>query len=639
MYYFYLIFAILFLSFAHYIKIIRQAQFIEIYEKPPKAVLSKALSITFILNMILPFKIGNLFRIIYPGRFMKNGKSFSFATIIIDLLLDFYTITFLYIILYLMKNNVKSSLLFYIIVSISIILVSILLFILKKYVKIIILHVCSIFNEAIKLKLLKTTWYSIISFKDMLKRINKTQLFFNTVLSMTCYIISYIFLVHFFNSVKINLTFFDIFNMMYGSHNLFYSTLFTFYNTVNLNGILYLLIYTIVSIILIYILSYYYKIHHSKKTTAKYIELFPQIHFRDQLIFLEEYFSAMKGDYLKSYLEINRDVAILDDYSAGSNATTMLCSKDDKTFYRKYSIGSDAKKLNDQIEWIKKHSRKLNLTKISKSYYEKDVCCYDMPYVKNAVTCFNYVHTMPFDESWNLLKNVLIDLDCNLHSINRRKRDIDLMKLYIQKKVIDNLKIIENSKYIKQLIKYDYIYINGKKYHNLSYFKNKYLNLEYLMRIFDNDEYSDIHGDFTIENIICLKDNLKKNYYLIDPNTGNIHDCPFLDYAKLLQSIHGGYEFLMNVKNLNFYDNQIEFLFTKSNVYCQLYSKVIDYLESKFSEKGLKSIFYHEVIHWIRLLPYKINKLDEKCLIFYAGFIMVMSDVEKRFENEKMCNF
>ena len=87
--------AIILLLLAHIIKILRQAQFIEIYEEPKLKVLSKALSITFLLNLILPFKLGNIFRIIYSGKYMKNGKSFSAATIFIDILIDFFVITFI----------------------------------------------------------------------------------------------------------------------------------------------------------------------------------------------------------------------------------------------------------------------------------------------------------------------------------------------------------------------------------------------------------------------------------------------------------------------------------------------------------------------------------------------------------------
>ena len=89
----------------------------------------------------------------------------------------------------------------------------------------------------------------------------------------------------------------------------------------------------------------------------------------------------------------------------------------------------------------------------------------------------------------------------------------------------------------------------------------------------------------------------------------------------------------MNTKNVSYENNKIEFLFTKSSVYNKLLDELVIYLKEKFGEKALRSIFYHEIIHWLRLMPYKINKNEgEKSLLFYAGLIMVATDVEKRFE-------
>ena len=120
----------------------------------------------------------------------------------------------------------------------------------------------------------------------------------------------------------------------------------------------------------------------------------------DRLAFLEQYFNGGNSAYFKKYIELNNDVAIIEDYSAGSNATTMLCNKDGNLFYRKYSFGKDASKLYDQVKWIHAHEKRLTLTKIDFEYYKDDVCCYDMPYVKEAVTCFNYVHTSTMKEAW-----------------------------------------------------------------------------------------------------------------------------------------------------------------------------------------------------------------------------------------------
>ena len=64
------------------------------------------------------------------------------------------------------------------------------------------------------------------------------------------------------------------------------------------------------------------------------------------------------------------------------------------------------------------------------------------------------------------------------------------------------------------------------------------------------------------------------------------------------------------------------------------------YLYDKFDKNKVKSIFYHEIVHWLRLMPYKIEKNGERSVLFYAGLIKVLNDVIKEFEkNEKNSNF
>ena len=135
-----------------------------------------------------------------------------------------------------------------------------------------------------------------------------------------------------------------------------------------------------------------------------------------------------------------------------------------------------------------------------------------------------------------------------------------------------------------------------------------------------------------IENIICTRDaNGKDDFYIIDPNTGNVHDSPNLDYGKLLQSIHGGYEFLMATKDVKVNENKINFLYTRSSAYKELHNKLRNYMQSELGEERTRSIYFHEIIHWLRLMPYKIDKDDKRSLIFYAGMLMVMNDVIKMY--------
>ena len=136
-----------------------------------------------------------------------------------------------------------------------------------------------------------------------------------------------------------------------------------------------------------------------------------------------------------------------------------------------------------------------------------------------------------------------------------------------------------------------------------------------------------IHGDLTLENIICRTG--EDTWYLIDPNTGNLHESPFLDYGKLLQSLHGGYEFMMMTPRVSVHENRIEFTFTRSAAYDALFAEVRDYLNERFSPRQVESIFLHELIHWLRLMPYKINRDRKRAPMFFAGLLMVANDIDR----------
>lgn len=166
----------------------------------------------------------------------------------------------------------------------------------------------------------------------------------------------------------------------------------------------------------------------------------------------------------------------------------------------------------------------------------------------------------------------------------------------------------------------------------------KYLSKEYLYEIFRNDIYSELHGDLTIENIVCTRsEDGEDKFYIIDPNTGNIHDSPNLDYGKLLQSIHGGYEFMMKTHEINIEENKINFLFTKSHTYVYFFEKLNEYMNLKFDKETVRSIYFHEIVHWLRLLPYKIRIDKDRVLMFYSGLLMILHDVVEMYgdENEK----
>ena len=126
---------------------------------------------------------------------------------------------------------------------------------------------------------------------------------------------------------------------------------------------------------------------------------------------------------------------------------------------------------------------------------------------------------------------------------------------------------------LRELMSYDTLRINGVEYKNLPALDWMF-DHDRLCNLFAKDPVGTIHGDLTIENIICRTDN--DSWYLIDPNTGNLHESPFLDYGKLLQSLHGSYEFMMKTPRVAVQDNRIDFQLTRSAAYDALLAAVME---------------------------------------------------------------
>ena len=637
----FLIVAIITLSLAHFIKILRWRLFIEIYEEPRNRNLIQALSLGYLINLFFPFRvIGDFFRAIYSGKKMKNSYSLSFSTVIVDRILDIITVGILFYIFYVFSiynKQIEKSFRFYMLFSVLIISLIILFYFLKRYIKIISLKVASLFNTNIELNILKFMWALIWNFKDIFLKINKFKILIITTLMWLLYTFSYYLFSLFLLSQNYNFRLVDIFFLLF-SKDIFGTDFLLIEKKVSM----FFYIYMITPIIIMLLISKFLKIKsYSKKVhieTEDYFNLFPNQDNKEKLEFLRKYFLDKDKSYIDNYLKINQKITIIRDFSAGSNATTMLCMKKDEIFYRKYSF-EDIEKLYEQVEWIiENKKRKLPLPEIIRKEKTNKYCYYDMLYKPSSIPLFEYIHSTPFEETWEMIENILKKLEEVLYTNKLRKADTESINKYIDLKVRDNIAKIYDSKILKKLLRYDEVIINGKSYKNLSYYL-KYLSKEYLYNIFKDDIYSDIHGDLTIENIICNLNTMEEKYYIIDPNSGNINNSANLDYAKILQSIHGGYEFMMRTYDISIEENQINFLFTKSQAYFYLYKKLNEYMNLKFKKEKIRSIYFHEIVHWLRLMPYKLKKDGKRALIFYSGLLMVLNDVIEKYgdrdENKK----
>ena len=608
----------------HSLRCSRWKNMLSVYEEVPSSRLFSSMGLGYFVDLLLPFHAGDLVRAAVCGKKLKNKTSFALATIIIDRLLDVHIVTLIYLLFFAAGEQfMKTSVISYVILTLGLTLLIIWSGTFSRPLKKIVLSVSSVFNKDIQLWIMSFFWAFRCTADGIIHKNNKLKLLLKTLAMWLCYLSSYYFLATVLSDETLAHCFDRFFSLTRGN-----SLLFLILDSGMSKTVCFYVIFNFVTAIFLMIISFIAG-KFGKKDELKTELIVPYSSENNRLDFLTIYFSEIKErENIRLFLEINRGVTIVQNCSAGSNATTLLCIKDGKMMFRKYTLGKDAAKLNEQITWLKDNSKRLSVTDILDMDYNGKICWYDMPYLTDSVSFFDYIHSSTADASWNILKCVLEDLERCYSSEKEQKADADTIKKYIESKVIGNLKKITEAGKLKSILAYDEIIINGKPFKNLGCFMDKLMSEEFWTDAFCNDNYCTIHGDLTIENIICNR-NYPEGYYLIDPNGGNIHNSPNLDYAKLLQSLHGGYEFLMKTFKVNVSDNEISFNMIRSASYDSLYNNMREHMLSVFSPERVRSIYLHEIIHWFRLMPYKINNDTDRAPLFYAGMIMVINDIFK----------
>ena len=619
----YLLGAIGLLTLGHICKAYRWKLFTSVYETIPAHPLITSLSAGYLINFFVPLHGGDLFRIWYAGRRMKNGYGYATATVVVDRCLDVLAVCLISMVFQILRPTdvLRPSLVIYGIMVGLILLLWLLGLCWNRGVKQLSLSFCSL-------------WSLISSFKDLFRKVAFWKLLLGTVLMWGSYLGSYFLLGRTLQTLGYDMGLYECFRLLFGGNALLGSTFLSTTGLFRPYAELMLCLYILLPLPILLLWSWL----RSRKQTEPHPSaalLLPQRKPEEQLHFLNLYFEGNQRQALHAYLNMNSDVVILRDYSSGSDATTMLCLRDNETIFRKYAFGAAAVKLREQAQWLREQAGKLPLPTISGEKLGPDSFCYDMPYPKAGMGLFQYIYCHSVEESGQILERVLTDLGDKLHAPVGQTASAEALERYIDSKVSGNLRQIRQSKVLKALTESGYLTINGVKYKNLPLLEELF-SREHLRQIFSGDPLSEIHGDLTLENIICYTEPGEEPYYLIDPNPACPVKSPYMDYAKLLQSLHGKYEFLETCHPTRMEEGTLDFLLPDSTRSREIYTRYHNWLREHFSGEAVRSIYYHEMIHWLRLMPYRLRRNEATAPCYYAAMILVMNDIERLFGKDPL---
>ena len=613
----------------------------------------KSIFIGSFFNLILPFRFGEIIRAYYLGNKRNESRVFYFSAVIVERFFDVVFLCLFLISIFLVFNfsfnntnfNINS---FYILIFITLILVIFFSLFLKNN-KILFKNLnffLKIFNRNINLKLRSVLWILNLSFREIQKMNFLLYLIFSLLQWSSSFFSIYLLCL----SLGVDLTLNNLLFLVIvtylslmipsgpgfvGSYQLpvllfFISNNFSnevAYQYAFISWIFLVLIFALIGAI-ITLLEKKYIFQTNLREISNYSKWIPSIKKSyDYEKILNNFFSGNKDVYFFNEIILNEKMPVIKDLGGGSNSYTILSKKNDKKFVRKWSPSSSSNKLEIQYEFIRSQKHK-NLPKIFgfKKFQSPNSFYYDMQYYENYQNGFDYFH----NNSEVACKKLLTNISNYILSFKKSTQDqkVEVIEKYISEKLNNNIELLsQKNSVIRDFLKYESFFLNGKKYYNFGKIK-KILNLNNKTLIEDLSKYPSklSHGDTTIDNLLVKNPD---EFKIVDPNY-NYLNSPLIDFAKIKQSLNSGYEFLMQNKELNLIDNKLNFNFNKSERY-ELLNKHLDLILNEHYYNIERSILIHEAIHYARLLIYKDNLDSSKTIIYLSTMLKILNEYVEKY--------
>lgn len=352
--------------------------------------------------------------------------------------------------------------------------------------------------------------------------------------------------------------------------------------------------------------------------------------------FLESYFSGNTLSRIVHRLELSEDFRLLKYFKGGSDAITILAAQDGKEIVKKIIPLEFENRLKAQYDWLVQRSGKPGIVKVLGEEKASDHYSIDLAYDPDNAMLFDFMHHSPqaraaqvMDEVWSYMFKHVYDKPkpLNLHAKERTK--------YINTHIFGCLeKAAAVDAELLHAAEPAILTINGKQYDNLYQVMEKIRkHPEAWKDIATYRETSVVHGDVAVDNILVSSKTGKA--LLIDPAPdGNIISGPVFDFGKNMQSLYCGYEFMLRDETpVYLQDDTINYRDQKSAQYTRLCSYIRKQVAPNYlSPAEQKSMLFHAGALHIRRLKHQVYYCPANTLKFYAIGVKTLNDFLAQYD-------
>jgi hypothetical protein len=618
--------AIIMLIVGHILRAVRQSTLLPAKARPGNFHLMVGLGLGYVINAIVPFRIGEIARALYASKRAEQNFCIVCASVIAERVSDLSVVAAILAIVALVTEQpvLLGTAAIMAVSAVTAFILSVLL-LRSQWARTMLWSTISLFNDRLRLVLVDLIWTAVqLLTSTALLRPSFLML---TLLMWSAYLTAYMLV-----GVAVGL---DVYPVIVA---LLSSPLYAFLATGLLSGPVVLM--TSVATLMILAAGLIADGVGVRDAVRNVLLLgiprkelsslaFSGVSFdrtEDYGVMLDAHFTSRQPVMASFGLHGMGDAVVRHMLPGGSDAITAVVAIGDKLAIRKYASDAAGRKLAEQVDWLRRHEAELPLAKIAAEHRGMGIFHYDMPYISSARDFHEMAHVMSVSDGQRLLCEV-VDRVADWHDTNAGPECApDVLHMYIDRKICLNARIM--LEFARQRLPERHL-INGAEY-RLSGWECMF-DHDWISEQIPTRRTSAIHGDLTIENIIVCPDNVA-GWYLIDPNPGNIFDTPLIDWAKLMQSLNLGYETLNRGPMARMGDGAVDVMLHRSRTYAELHAALQQQLTHRLGQTVMREISFHEIVNYLRLIPYKIRQNPAKAMTFFAAVSILLRRYNERVD-------
>lgn len=306
-------------------------------------------------------------------------------------------------------------------------------------------------------------------------------------------------------------------------------------------------------------------------------------------------------------------------FRGGSDCLTIRLSHPTAgTIVRKIGAGRRAKKLQAQYDWLRDREGDEHVPRTLGYQHSEYLFSYDMEFVE-GLPLQRFLQNATEDEAQSAVENLLKWVHERLHASASHMESLQAADRYLREKLQDKVEAaIICLPVLRQINSAEFVTIDGRRQPGFRLLLQKIKEDQLLRRELSTFHHATLHGDLTVENCVWKSGGVVVAF---DPNDENYISDPIVDYAKLLQSFDGHYEYLSVVDKVDVTPTSISFLRPENLRYQRLSRVIREFIKHSAPSSQSDLLDLHIAIHFARLLPYKALQNVQLLPVYYAQML------------------